>query len=168
MALSAAILTATLEPTPWSAAVERVAAVSPGSSAVVIVPFVALRKLSRVPDPAAPLMMVMFVAGASRSSRRSSQSRVRRGCRCVCRFFLALIVLGRLDDAFWLADRFYPDQRGETQQARELQPGFVIPPAYLSVPAAAPLRAGRCRETSRSRSRRNPGQGKAAGCFIGL
>ncbi|HEY1878035.1 MAG TPA: hypothetical protein VGG66_11220, partial [Rhizomicrobium sp.] len=55
--------------------------------------------------------------------------------------FVALIVLGRLDDAFRLADRFYPDQRGATLQARELRSGFAIPPAYLSVREAAPLRA---------------------------
>jgi hypothetical protein len=72
--------------------------------------------------------------------------------------FLALIVLGRLDDAFWLADRFYPEQRGPTGQARDVRPGllmprnatwqsrdlwsgFLIPPAYLSVREAAPFRA---------------------------
>jgi DNA-binding winged helix-turn-helix (wHTH) protein/TolB-like protein len=55
--------------------------------------------------------------------------------------FVAFIVLGRLEDAFWLADRFYPDQRGATWQAREVRPGFMIPPAYLSVREAAPLRA---------------------------
>jgi DNA-binding winged helix-turn-helix (wHTH) protein/TolB-like protein len=72
--------------------------------------------------------------------------------------FVALIVLRRLDDAFWLADRFYPDQRDATWQAREPRPdlliprnatwqsrelrsGFLIPPAYLSVREAAPLRA---------------------------
>src|SRR5215831_18630521 len=32
---------------------------------------------------------------------------------------------------------------------------------------AAPLRGGRCPQTVRSRSARNPGQRKAAGCFIG-
>ena len=55
--------------------------------------------------------------------------------------FLALAVLGRLDDAFRLADRFYPDQRGATLQLREARPGFEIPPAYLSVAELTPLRA---------------------------
>jgi hypothetical protein len=55
--------------------------------------------------------------------------------------FIALAVLGRLDDAFRLADRFYPDQRGATPQMRARRPGFEIPPAYLSVRELAPLRA---------------------------
>lgn len=55
--------------------------------------------------------------------------------------FIALVVLGQLDEAFRLADHFYPDQRGAMQEAREMRPGFVIPPAYLSVPQTAPLRA---------------------------
>ena len=40
-----------------------------------------------------------------------SHDEARRTC------FVAFIVLGRLDDAFWLADRFHPDQRGTTWQA---------------------------------------------------
>jgi len=55
--------------------------------------------------------------------------------------FIALAVLGRLDDAFQLANRFYPDQRGATRLEREQRPRFEIPPAYLSVRELAPLRA---------------------------
>ena len=57
--------------------------------------------------------------------------------------FMALVALGRLDDAFRLATILYPDQRGPTPQARE-QRWFQSPPmpaAYLSIPQMAPLRA---------------------------
>jgi len=57
--------------------------------------------------------------------------------------FMALVALGRLDDAFRLAAILYPDQRGATPQARE-QRWFESPPmpaAYLLIPQMAPLRA---------------------------
>src|SRR5205823_5613441 len=60
---------------------------------------------------------------------------VKRNC------FMALVALGRLDDAFRLAAIFYPDQRGPTPQARE-QRWFAsqsIPAAYLSIPQMARL-----------------------------
>ncbi|HWY66350.1 MAG TPA: winged helix-turn-helix domain-containing protein [Rhizomicrobium sp.] len=64
-------------------------------------------------------------------------SEVKRTC------FMALVALGRLDDAYRLAALLYPDQRGPTPQARQ-QRWFQNPPmpaAYLSIPQMAPLRA---------------------------
>lgn len=62
---------------------------------------------------------------------------VRRTC------FMALVALGRLDDAFAAAAVLYPDQRGATEEARRQRwlSTDVSPTAYLSVPVTAPLRA---------------------------
>jgi hypothetical protein len=56
---------------------------------------------------------------------------------------MALVALGRLDEAFRLATLLYPDQRGSTPLARQ-QRWFqapAMPAAYLSIPQMAPLRA---------------------------
>jgi hypothetical protein len=55
---------------------------------------------------------------------------------------MALVALGRVDDAFRLAAFLYPDQRGVTPEARRLrwfqtQP---MPSAYLFIPQTASLR----------------------------
>jgi DNA-binding winged helix-turn-helix (wHTH) protein/TolB-like protein len=66
-----------------------------------------------------------------------TSAEVKRTC------FMALVALGRLDDAFQLAALLYPDQRGSTSLARQ-QRWFQAPPmpaAYLSIPQMAPLRA---------------------------
>lgn len=57
--------------------------------------------------------------------------------------FVALVKLGRLDDAFRMADLLYPDQRGATQAEIERKWLAQIPlnPAYLVIPATEPLRA---------------------------
>lgn len=67
--------------------------------------------------------------------RRSPE--VKRTC------FMALVVLGRLDDAFAVAAILYPDQRGVTAEARQRRwlSTDVSPTAYLSIPVTAPLRA---------------------------
>jgi len=66
-----------------------------------------------------------------------TSAEVKRTC------FMALVALGRLDDAFRLAALLYPDQRGSTPLARQ-QRWFQAPPmpaAYLFIPQTAPLRA---------------------------
>ncbi len=68
------------------------------------------------------------------SDRRGAE--VRRTC------FMALVALGRLDDAFRLAALLYPDQRGSTQEVRQ-QRWFqtdMMPAAYLFIPQTAALR----------------------------
>jgi len=57
--------------------------------------------------------------------------------------FMAVVALGRLDDAFRLAALLYPDQRGATQEAREQRwfQAETIPAAYLSIPQTAAFRA---------------------------
>jgi DNA-binding winged helix-turn-helix (wHTH) protein/TolB-like protein len=75
------------------------------------------------------------ILDCARPDRTSAE--VKRTC------FMALVALGRLDDAFRLAALLYPDQRGPTPLARE-QRWFQNPPmpaAYLSIPQMAPLRA---------------------------
>jgi len=69
------------------------------------------------------------------SDHRSAE--VKRTC------FMALVALGRLDNAFRLAALLYPDQRGTTEQARQ-QRWFqteMMPAAYLFIPQTARLRA---------------------------
>ena len=69
------------------------------------------------------------------SDHRSAE--VKRTC------FMALVALGRLDDAFQLAAIVYPDQRGSTPEVRQ-QRWFqteMMPAAYLFIPQTAALRA---------------------------
>jgi TolB-like protein len=57
--------------------------------------------------------------------------------------FMALVKLGRLDEAFRMADSLYPDQRGATKADIERRWLAHMPfeTAYLFVPVTAPLRA---------------------------
>lgn len=57
--------------------------------------------------------------------------------------FMALVKLGRLEDAFRMADKLYPDQRGTTPAEIERRWLAYMPfdTVYLSVPVTAPLRA---------------------------
>lgn len=57
--------------------------------------------------------------------------------------FMALVKLGRLDEAFRMADSLYPDQRGATKAEIERRWLAHMPfeTAYLFVPVTAPLRA---------------------------
>ena len=56
--------------------------------------------------------------------------------------FMALVALGRVDDAFRLAAFLYPDQRGATPEARRLRwfQSQPMPSAYLFIPQTAFLR----------------------------
>jgi TolB-like protein len=66
-----------------------------------------------------------------------------RGAEVKRTCFMALVALGRLDDAYRLAALLYPDQRGPTPQARQQRwlQAPPIPAAYLLIPQMAPLRA---------------------------
>jgi DNA-binding winged helix-turn-helix (wHTH) protein/TolB-like protein len=57
--------------------------------------------------------------------------------------FMALVALGRMDDAFRLAALLYPDQRGPTPEAQEQRwfQNQPMPAAYLLIPQTAALRA---------------------------
>ena len=74
IAFCAVMLICTPAPTDCSAPRLRVPA-TPTLSVALSVPSVALKKVSRVPTPAAPAMMLISVAGTTRSSSCSQWSR---------------------------------------------------------------------------------------------
>jgi len=86
----------------------------------------------RLPRPA---NIDRVVALCKKAPGRSAE--IRRTC------FMALAALNRLDDAFALASTQYPDQHAATAGEREAKwlSSDMVPTAYLSIPATAPLRA---------------------------
>jgi hypothetical protein len=61
--------------------------------------------------------------------------------RRIC--FVALVKLGRIDDAYRMAELLYPDQRGPNQAEIERRwlARYPLNTAYLVIPSTAPLRA---------------------------
>lgn len=92
-------------------------------------------KIARAIHTRRPADIAAMTADCVRTDARSPEQN--RLC------FQALVVLGRLDEAFQLADHFYPDQSGATAAERDRKwlAAPTVPTAYLLVPPTAPLRA---------------------------
>src|SRR6266404_5931687 len=95
--------------------------------------------------------------------------------KITCEQFAGYKITTPQNIAIWLSG-YYNGKRSNTvidmqkfmENTKALERYCIQNPQILVMKAGAPWRGGRCPETSTSRSRRNPGQGKAAGCFIGL